>query len=80
MCVSSNSNIVLFCETYNTNIKDKDRSAQCDICQFWIHLECNNLDHIDYEYLQGTKNLWFCISCCNEIFPFETLKIKTSYL
>ena len=47
MCVSSNSNIVLFCETYNTNIKDKDRSAQCDICQFWIHLECNNLDHIE---------------------------------
>ena len=47
MCVSSNSNIIFLCKICNTNIKDTDSAAQCDICQFWIHIKCNNLNHID---------------------------------
>ena len=27
----------------------------------------------DYKNLQGSNYPWFCISCCNEIFPFGTL-------
>ena len=59
---------------YNTNIKDKDSAAHCDICQFWIHMKCNNLNHIDYKYVQGSNDPWFCISCCNV--PFGTLTRK----
>ena len=70
MCISSNSNISFPYKKCNTNIKDTD--AQCDICQFWIHVKCNNLNHIDYKYLQGWNDSWFCISSCNEIFPFGT--------
>ena len=76
MRISSNSNIIFPCKICNTNIKDTDSTAQCDICQFWIHTKCNNLNHIDYKYLQGSNDLWFCISCCNEIFPFGTLANK----
>ena len=57
----------------NTNIKDKDNAAQCDIYQFWIHMKRNNLNYINYKYLQGSNDPWFCISCCNEIVPFGTL-------
>ena len=39
-------------------------------------MKCNNLNHIDYKYLQGSNDPWFCISCCNEIFPFGTLANK----
>ena len=39
-------------------------------------MKCNNLNPIDHIYLQGLSNPWFCISCCNEIFPFGTLKDK----
>ena len=53
MCVSSNSNMVFPCKVCNTNIKDTDISARCNICHFWIHMKCNNLNHIDYKYLQG---------------------------
>ena len=60
----------------NTNIKDTDSAAQCDICQLWVHMKCNNLNHIDYKYLPGSKDPWFYISCCNEIFPFGTLANK----
>ena len=76
MCITSNSNTVFPCKIYNTNIKDTDSAAQCDICQFWIHMKCNNLNHIDYKYLQGSSDPWFCISCCNEIFPFGILTNK----
>ena len=39
-------------------------------------MKCNNLNHIDYKYLQGSNDPWFCISCCSEIFPFGTLTNK----
>ena len=36
----------------------------------------NNLNHIDYNYLQGSNDPWFCIPCYNEIFLFGTLANK----
>ena len=39
-------------------------------------MKCNNLNHIDYKYLQRSNDPWFCISCCNEIFLFKTLGNK----
>ena len=36
-------------------------------------MKCNNLNNIDYKYLQGSNDPWFSISSCNEIFPFGTL-------
>ena len=66
MYVSSNSNIVIC----NTNIKDTDSADQFGICQFWVNMKCNNLNHIACIYLQGSRHPWFCISCYNEIFPF----------
>ena len=52
MCITPNSNTVVPCKICNTNIKDTDSAAQCHICQFWIDMKCNNLNHIDYKYLQ----------------------------
>ena len=72
MSISLNSNITLLCKICSTNIKDTDSAAQGDIYQCWIHMKCNNLNHINYKYLQGSNDPWFCISCCNEIFPFGT--------
>ena len=37
MCISSISS-TFRCKICNTNIKDTDSAAQCDICQFWIHM------------------------------------------
>ena len=39
-------------------------------------MKCNNLNHIDYKYLQGSNDPWFCISCCHEMFPLGTLTNK----
>ena len=51
MCISSNSNINFPCKVCNICIKDTGSVAECDICQFWIHMKCNNLNHNDYKYL-----------------------------
>ena len=73
MSVSSNSNTVFPCKICNININNKDRAVQCDICQFWIHIKCNKLNHIVYKYLQGSNDPWYYISCCDEVLPFSTL-------
>ena len=54
MCISRNvNNIVYPCKICHLNVINKDSAAQCDICQSWVHIKCNKLNHIDYEYLQG---------------------------
>ena len=58
------------------NISNKDSAAQCNICQSWVHMKCNKLNHIDYKYLQGSNDPWYCLSCCSKIFPFGTLTNK----
>ena len=40
----------------NKNVNDKDHAIQCDICNFWVHIKCNNLNCIDYKFLQGKKD------------------------
>ena len=37
----------------------------------WIR---NQLNYIDYKYLQGSNDTWSCISCCNEMFIFGRLR------
>ena len=77
MCISNNvNNIVYPCKICRINVNNKDSAAQCDICQSWVHINCNKLNHIDYKYLQGSKEPWYCLSCCSKIFPFGTLTNK----
>ena len=74
---TSTSNIVFpSCNISEKSVSDKDHAIQCDICQAWIHLKCNKLNHIDYKYFQVSRNPWFCLYCCSSIFPFGFLTSK----
>ena len=33
------------------NVQDKNKAVQCDFCELWIHIKCNNLNYLDYRYL-----------------------------
>ena len=59
------------------NVTNCDQTIQCDPCDSWVHIKCNDLNYIDYKFLQNSNDPWFCISCCSEIFPFSTVKNKT---
>ena len=61
------------------NVHDKDK-AQCDLCELWIHIKCNNINYLDYRYLQNCDESWFCIECSSTIFPFNSLTSNKNFL
>ena len=69
-------NIVFPCNIYEKSANDKDDAIQRDICQVWIHLICNKLNHINYKYLQLSSDPWFCLCYCSSIFLFGFLTKK----
>ena len=64
------------CKICKNNVTNSDQAIQCDLCDSWVHIKCNDLNYIDYKFLQNSNDPWFCISCCSEIFPFSTVKNK----
>ena len=45
----------------------------CDESNLWVHIKCNNLNFINYQYLNGNDDPWYCLKCNTEFFPFGTL-------
>ena len=68
------------CRIRDKNVHDKDKAVQCDIYEFWSHIKCNNLNYLDYRYLQNCDESWYCIECCSTIFPFNSLSSNKSFL
>ena len=50
------------------------------ISNFWVHIKYNNLNFIDYKYLQGNNDPWFCVTCSSSRFPFNCLNKRFSSL
>ena len=59
---------------------DKYKAVQCNLCELWIHIKCNNLNYLDYRYLQNCDESWYCIECCRTIFPFNSLSSNNNFL
>ena len=72
------SNINFPCKICENNVTYCNEAMQCDLCDSWVHIKCNDLNYIDYKFLQNSNDPWFCISRCSEIFPFNTVKNKNS--
>ena len=68
------------CKICAKNVQDKDKAVQCDLCELWIHIKCNNLNYLDYRYLQNCDESWYCIECCSTIFPFNSLSSNKNFL
>ena len=67
------------CRICVKNVSDKDKAVQCDLCELWVHIKCNNLNYLDYRYLQNSNKSWYCIEyCCN--FFFHSLSSNKSLL
>ena len=68
------------CRICEKNVSDKDKAVQCDLCELWVHIKCNNLNYLDYRYLQNSNKSWYCIECCSMIFPFNSLCSNKNFL
>ena len=44
------------CKVCAKNVQDEDKAVQCDLCEFWIHVKCNNLNYLDYSIFKIVMN------------------------
>ena len=65
------------CPKNAKNMTDNDNAILCDLCQTQRHTKCNHLSYIDYKYLQGCNEPWYCLSCTNTLFSFGNLNNQT---
>ena len=61
------------------NVNDSDQAIQCDPRDYWIHINYNNFTYVDYKFLQNSNDPWYCILCCNHIFPFSSMKSNKNF-
>ena len=68
------------CRTCAKYVYDKDKAVKCDLCELWIYIKCNNLNYLDYKYLQNIDESWYCIECCSTMFHFNSLSSNKNFL
>ena len=68
------------CRICTKNVYDKDKAVQCDLYEVWIQIKRNNLNYLDYRYLQNCDESRCCIECCSTIFPFNFLSSNKKFL
>ena len=68
------------CKICAKNISENVKAVQCDLCELWVHIKCNNLNYLDYRYLQNSNESWYCIECCSTIFLFNYLSSNKNFL
>ena len=68
------------CKICAKNISENVKAVQCDLCELWVHIKCNNLNYLDYRYLQNSNESWYCIEYCSTIFRFNSLSSNKNFL
>ena len=38
------------------NPSENVKAAQCDLCELWVHIKCNNLNYLDYSIFKTAMN------------------------
>ena len=62
------------CRECTKVVRENARGIQCDVCLKWFHLKCTVLSIKEYNYFSKTGDLWICLYCRRDIFPFHTLE------
>ena len=49
------------CGVCEKSIDDsKQSSIFCDLCKFWVHTKCNQLNFLDFQHIKACTERWFC--------------------
>ena len=54
----------------NLNVSDRAKAICCGHCNEWIHVNCNELNDMDYKNLKTSNDIWYCKLCTRDILPF----------
>ena len=63
------------CKICTKNVSEINKAVPCWNFEWelWVHIEYNNLNYLNYSYLQNSNESWNCVECCSTIFPFNSL-------
>ena len=58
------------------------RYIRCNICNYKVHIKCNETDEKTYEKMKNNDKTMFCLKCYEELLPFfpssnKNISIKT---
>ena len=51
------------CGICNKSVKNNHKAIQCDSCDLWIHIVCNDISDAEYECLKTEDDPWYCLVC-----------------
>ena len=54
------------CRDCNTPVHNKDKAIVCDLCEHWMHAECQDIPDATYAFLSGNEDSsikWYCSHC-----------------
>ena len=69
------------CRICTELVDDEDFGLECEVCEGWFHIKCQDMTKDEYTFLESHKSLhWYCNSCnssiVNVIKLFSSLKTK----
>ena len=60
------------CLKCNRAVAKNHKAVQCDICDKWVQIACNNFNTNTYKKLKD-KSPWYCICCLQKELPYCTI-------
>ena len=54
------------CLVCKRTVAKSHRAVQCNLCDSWVHIACNNLNPYTYRKLQKDKSPWYCMYCVRQ--------------
>jgi len=69
------------CKHCIKSVESDELGLECEICENWFHIKCEDVSEEEYDFLEAHKILhWYCNSCnksvANVIKLFSSLKVK----
>ena len=68
------------CKICTKNVSENVNAVQFDLCKLKLHIKCNNLNYLDYRYLENSNESWYSIQFWSTIFPFNSLSSNKNFL
>ena len=68
-------NQICFCGICSKKVGQKHKAVQCDLCDHWNHIKCDNIDNKTYEALKksSVSEKYYCKLCKEDLFVFQKL-------
>ena len=69
------------CGSCGLEVLDEDAAVSCDNCEYWFHIQCEDISLETYESYQATdvSFTWVCLKCENQNYSLATSHFFASF-